>query len=115
MTTAGIISQLQKELADIVANQPILLAYLYGSQARSKATALSDVDIALITDKNLPALTRLDLEFEIEEELTHRGIANPDVRIINQAPLSVRGRVITGQTYFQRTIEELRARGYYDR
>jgi predicted nucleotidyltransferase len=90
-----IVFRLQNELPHILAHRPVLLAYLYGSLARGQATPLSDVDIALVTEQPLPPLTRLDLELDVEVKLSALGISQVDVRVINQAPPVVRGRVVT--------------------
>jgi predicted nucleotidyltransferase len=90
-----IISRLQDELPRILNDHPVLFVYLHGSLARGQVTPLSDVDLALVTEQILPPLNRLDLELDIETALSEIGIPRADVRVINQAPLSVRGRVVT--------------------
>lgn len=90
-----IVSRLQSELRRILAHQPVLLAYLYGSLPRGQVTPLSDVDIALVTELSLSSLKRLDLELDVETALAGADISKADVRIINDAPPAVRGRIVT--------------------
>jgi|Deesub1362B_J571_1020462.scaffolds.fasta_scaffold03004_2 hypothetical protein len=114
-----IVSQLRKDLPDLLADQPVELAYLFGSAARGQTTPLSDVDIALVTERPLPPLARLDLELYIETGLSNAGIPKADVRVINEAPPAVRGRVVTeGILLYCRDTRvrmafEIRARSQY--
>jgi len=89
-----IVLQLQSELPRLLSGRPVLLAYLYGSLARGQSTPLSDVDIALVTERSLPALDRLGLELDVEVELSAIGLPQADIRVINQASPAVRGRVV---------------------
>ena len=84
-------------LKEIFSKYPIALAYLYGSQAAGRATPLSDTDIALvIASDDYDPRSRLDLELQVEEEIARVcKIDNLDLRVINEAPLMVRGEVVT--------------------
>lgn len=95
-----LITHLRQILPDILHDTPVTLAYLYGSQATNQALPESDVDIALVlchpTDS--PVLLpkeRMQLEFTVEGSLEQHGILHPDVRIIDDLPLSFRGQVAT--------------------
>lgn len=68
-------------------------------------TLFSDVDIALVVDQDLAfEHGRLQFELEIEDELAARcELSQADVRVINTAPLLLRGEVVThGQLLFAR-------------
>jgi uncharacterized protein len=84
-------------LRAIFSKYSIALAYLYGSEAVGQATLLSDFDIALVMVHEVyDPKSRLILELELEEEIARTcGIGNIDVRIMNEAPLMVRGEVVT--------------------
>lgn len=84
-------------LAKIFAPYHIVSVYLYGSAAQEKMTALSDVDIALVvSEPEYVPQERLNLELEIEDKIAiELGVRRADVRIINQAPLLVKGEVLT--------------------
>ena len=103
-----IVCQLRQNLPDVLADRSIFLAYLHGSLARKQATSFSDVDIALVAEQKLPSLSRLNLELDIEIELAALGIPQADVRIINQAPLAVRGRIVTQGVWLYCRDEEKR-------
>ncbi len=75
----------------------VAIAYLYGSRAAGRSTPLSDVDIAIVTSGSLPPRERLRLELALEVELAAAmgsGLEF-DVRAINDAPLDVKGTVLT--------------------
>ena len=97
MNESGIEVALKTCLSQILPRYPVKLAYLYGSSAAGNATPLSDVDIALVlADMEAIRGDRLILELQIEEEISRSCRGNEiDVRVINSAPLMVRGEVIT--------------------
>jgi predicted nucleotidyltransferase len=77
-------------------DEPVLVAYLFGSHARGEASALSDVDIALLAP-DVPPEDRLDLRIRVMGGLsTAAGIAesDPDVIVLDESPLTLTGRVI---------------------
>jgi hypothetical protein len=94
-------SELEKRLRQcmdgVLGAHPVALAYLYGSAASGRATPLSDVDIALVMEEQeFDPAQRLELELKIEDQLVQAcEIAELDVRFINQAPIMVRGEVVT--------------------
>lgn len=90
-----LLKQLRESLPSILEKWPVLMAYLYGSAAIGQTTPFSDVDVALYLAKPLPARERLQLELGLEIALEDTlGLPNADVRVINDAPLSVRGTVV---------------------
>jgi predicted nucleotidyltransferase len=81
----------------------VALAYLHGSQASGRATPLSDVDVAIVTERELPPRDRLRLELTLETALAAVLRRDVDVRVINRAPLPVRGTVVqTGVLLYAR-------------
>ena len=90
----GVVDQVREAAEEIFPRHPVALAYLYGSQATGSATPLSDVDIAVVTDTLLPPRERLRLELGLETELATRLKRQVDVRIINTAPLAVKGKIV---------------------
>lgn len=96
----------------------IVAAYLFGSHARGQAQSGSDIDVAVLLEsgrENEP-LEPLRLGRELEKET---GLKNIDVRLLNDAPLSARGRIITEGTLLYsgndsvRVDFEVRTRGLY--
>lgn len=90
-----VFTRLQAMLTRVLAPHPIALAYLFGSAARGEATPLSDVDIALVLETGATISSRLHLELEIEDDIAARGVSQADIRIINDAPLELKGEVVT--------------------
>jgi predicted nucleotidyltransferase len=95
-----IASRLRQLLPDILRDTPVTLAYLYGSVAAGQALPMSDVDVALVLcrapdDPAMSAKERLQLELSVEAALERLGIAKPDVRVIDNLPLTFRGQVAT--------------------
>jgi predicted nucleotidyltransferase len=96
----NLIVKLRAVLPGILDETPVTLAYLYGSMAAGQALPGSDVDIALVLcrTENSPAMVskdRLKLEFAVEAGLEQQGILKPDVRVIDDMPLTFRGQVAT--------------------
>ncbi|HHS96685.1 MAG TPA: nucleotidyltransferase domain-containing protein [Chloroflexi bacterium] len=89
------IEALRRHIPEIVEDLPVRLVYLHGSVARGEATPLSDVDLALVCDEGLSPRERLEVILRVSAELARRaGIAEADVRVVNDAPLVLRGRVV---------------------
>ncbi|MEK7441501.1 MAG: nucleotidyltransferase domain-containing protein [Chloroflexota bacterium] len=93
----GLTTQQQAALAQVLSHYPVVAAYLYGSVAAGIATPLSDVDIALvIVENSVPKDQRLHFELNAEIEISDKcSLPNADVRTINDAPIMVRGEVVT--------------------
>ena len=79
----------------ILTRYPVDAAYVYGSVARGTVTPFSDVDVALVLSESPPPYERLMLELDIQAAIEDAsGVSEADVRAINEAPLSVRGKVV---------------------
>jgi predicted nucleotidyltransferase len=90
----NLVDTLRLHLPQMVKDLPVQLAYLHGSAARGEETPSSDVDIALVCDDETSPSQRLRLMLDVSAELFRQaGIADADVRVINDAPLVFRGRV----------------------
>lgn len=95
-----LIKKLRQILPDILRETPVALAYLYGSTATGQSLPFSDVDIALVVGRQedkprIPPQERMALEFAVEGALEQQGVHRPDVRVIDDMPLSFRGQVAT--------------------
>lgn len=90
-------TSLRSCLGQVFSSHPVALAYLYGSAAGGRATPLSDVDIALVlVEGQFDPKKRLVLELKIEDDIVRTcGLIKVDVHAINDAPLMVRGEVVT--------------------
>jgi predicted nucleotidyltransferase len=91
----GLVGHLRKLLGQVLKDKPVAAAYLYGSAARGEMTPLSDVDIGLLIRGPLSLLGKLDLELSVEVELASLGCGLSDVRVVNEAPIALRGELAT--------------------
>ena len=94
-----------QRLSHYFADRPtVLVAYLFGSYGRGRATVHSDVDIAVLAEQTLSREQSFDLRLALIDELQgllHREAV--DVVILNEAPLALRYRVLRdGQLLFCR-------------
>ena len=118
MRSARIVAQVRAILPEALGAHPVAAAYVYGSVARGTPIPTSDIDIALITQPlTLSPYERLTLELDIQADIEDAaredtGVApahvelsraetvertplpSIDVRIINEAPLLVRGHIL---------------------
>lgn len=104
-----LVTRLRQALPALLAPLPVDLAYLYGSVVTGYATPFSDVDIGVVL-ATLPApRERLDLLLGLEAWLAENcQIPNADVRILNDAPLIFRGKVVTDGVLLYARDEEVR-------
>jgi predicted nucleotidyltransferase len=103
-----LVSKLQRALPPIFDDLPVRLAYLYGSIITGQMTPFSDIDLALVVDAELSPLERLKLTLGVQLDLADScDIRNADVRIINDAPLVLQGKVVCeGIIVFSRDEQE---------
>lgn len=96
----------------------VVAVYLFGSHARDTALPNSDIDIAVLldSDEEHTPLILLRLGRDLEKQT---GLKNIDVRLLNDAPLAAKGRIITeGQLVYSeddraRVDFEVRTRSLY--
>ena len=113
---------LQARLREYFARHPeVTAAYLFGSQARERATEDSDVDVAVLLEPGFDLqehfMYRIERMVELEL-LCHRPV---DVVILNHASLVLRnqvlkyGRLVHETDHRQRVAFEVQSRqAYYD-
>jgi predicted nucleotidyltransferase len=103
---ALLVSRLREQLPAILADEPVQLAFLYGSTVSGNTTPFSDVDVALVAGAVLQPLARLKLILRVQLALADSCGIDADVRVIDDAPLVFRGRVVTdGVSVFARSEE----------
>ncbi|HLF25238.1 MAG TPA: nucleotidyltransferase domain-containing protein [Anaerolineae bacterium] len=116
-----LLEQLQLILPRAISDAPIALAYLYGSAAQGRTTPLSDIDLAVVA-RDPSALTRsFELETKLAVELARHGLAGVDVRLINHAPIMLKGAAITegilvysADEHFRVEFETFTRQQYFD-
>ena len=89
-------NKLEKLSPRIFKDSPVLFAYLFGSFVSGAVHPFSDIDIAVYVDhvfiENSLEL-ELNLSLEIDKKLQDK--AKSEVRIINQLPLVLKGKIVT--------------------
>ena len=105
----GIIERLRRAASAVLPDQPIAVAYLFGSHARGEARPDSDVDVALLMpgaspDEQFSALLRVGSQLSGAS-----GLPDVDVVVLDDAPLRLAGRVIQDGTVIFSTHEVVRA------
>ncbi len=87
---------LEEKLPSLLEGTPVIVAYLYGSMATGLETPLSDVDVAVLTDRPLEDRARLSLEMSLADKLASLiSGREADVRAAEILPLILQGRIIT--------------------
>jgi predicted nucleotidyltransferase len=107
MLDSLILAQIEQTFAD----EPIEIAYLFGSRARGDAGPLSDVDIAVLAPEDMPDEDQVSLQLRLMTRLM-RALRRDDIEVIilNRAPILLQHRVIrVGKVLFCRD-ELLRSR-----
>jgi len=89
------IKEFQPYLMDILARFPVGMAYLYGSYSKGTQNLDSDIDIALVLKDNLSPLRILKIEMQVGALLDKEFQSEFDIRCINNAPLRVKGEIVT--------------------
>ncbi|MBM3144633.1 MAG: nucleotidyltransferase domain-containing protein [Chloroflexi bacterium] len=81
------IKQKKKKLETILSEHHVVLAYLYGSQARGEAGSLSDVDIAVLFAEELTEKERFQHVLQLIGELG-QTFRRDDVSVVDLAEAS---------------------------
>ena len=86
---------LKARLATIFKGQKVVLAYLFGSQAKADVGPLSDIDVAVYFDEAVGQDERFDLRLEVWGELTDLfGTDDVDLVVLNEAPPLLAHRIL---------------------
>jgi len=83
-----------KRLSDYLSKYPVMIAYLFGSEAKSKSGPLSDVDIAVFVDKGIDKSGRFDLRLRLSNELSSIMKRRVDLVILNDTPVQLSFEII---------------------
>jgi len=88
--------QLEEKLSEFFANlDSVILAYLFGSTVRGEANCLSDIDIAVLFDKNLTKKEAFDLQLRLIVDLGDLlKTNNVDLVVLNDSPLLLTFNII---------------------
>ena len=100
-----ILSSLRETASRVLADAPVLFAYLFGSHARGTAAPDSDVDVAVLLEDSVPPASYLDLSLRLAGELERAARVGPleALVVLNEAPLPLAGRVVReGEVLYSR-------------
>ena len=107
-TMDDVLARLLAVAPSVLADEPVVAAYLFGSHARGEADHLSDVDVALLAPDVAPR-DRLDLRLRVMGELSHALEGEVDVIVLDESPLTLSGRVIHDGAVVYSANEQRRA------
>ncbi len=107
-----------ESLGELFASDPnVVFAYLFGGLLKERRNPLSDTDLAVFV-KNLKALDYLTLFGHIADIL---GTEEIDLVVLNQAPLSLAGRILQNrkvlidkEPFLRHRYESLILREFFD-
>jgi len=89
---------------------PVEVAYLFGSRATGQARPGSDVDIAVLATPGLGPAERLGLALALPDLFEPAAHAEVDVVVLDEAPLPLRGRVLSQRVVLYSRDEPRRVR-----
>lgn len=97
--------------------EDVVFAYLFGGLLKEKISPLSDIDIAIYT-KNRKKFDYMEFYCRLTEFL---GTEEVDLIVLNDAPISLLGRILTDrrviidkEPFLRHKFESLNLRKYYD-
>lgn len=95
---------------EILAGEPVVFAYLFGSRATGAAREDSDFDVAVMLDDSVATEARLPLVLRLGRLFEQRLRADVDLVALNDAPLRLVGRVLAGRRVLYSADEPARVR-----
>lgn len=99
-----VFERLRTRGAQVLADHRVVFAYLFGSHARHKAHAGSDIDVAVYLDEEVTPSSYLDVRLALAADLADLLETDTiDVVILNEAPVALAYRVVReGEVVFCR-------------
>ena len=93
MRRRDVVERIKEAIAPVLTKHGrVVAAYLFGSAGTERATAMSDVDIAVLTDGDISLLDELSLSADVAVAL---GGENVDLLILNSARNDLQHAVIS--------------------
>lgn len=89
------LEDLTQRIGEVLADQPVVFSYVFGSVARGVAGVGSDVDVAVHFESGVPTAERFDHTLRIGVELERALGREVDLVDLADAPLRLVGRILT--------------------
>ena len=84
------------EAPGIFKNHPVLFSYLFGSYAAGVVHPFSDIDIGIfVGDHAIKEGLELELALSLQIDRKLNCRAKSEVRIINNLPITIKGKIVT--------------------
>lgn len=83
-----------KKITDCLGKYPVILAYLFGSEAKGTSGVLSDIDVAMFVDKGVDKSERFDMRLRLSNELSSIMNRMVDLVILNDSPVQLSYEII---------------------
>ena len=83
-----------KKLSDCLGKYPVVIAYLFGSEAKGASGVLSDIDVAVFISKDIDKSERFDLRLRLSNELSSSMNKRVDFVVLNDSPVQLSYEVI---------------------
>lgn len=90
--------------------EPVLFAYLFGSQVTGKTHPRSDVDVAVYLEPAVPKDRYLDYRLRLPDRLRGARVGNIEVIVLNETSLPLRGSVVRERKVIYSRDEKARVR-----
>lgn len=91
----GTFSDQHKSIADILKHEKnILLAYIFGSSAKSNSRSPNDIDIAIMLNNNVHGMKKLEFINALSDKLSSVVKRPIDIVILNSAAPALKQQVI---------------------
>jgi len=82
------------KIEDCLRKYPVVIAYIFGSEAKETSGLLSDIDIALFVHEDINKAERFDLKLRLSSELSAAISRRVDLVILNDSPLRLSYEII---------------------
>lgn len=86
--------QAVKRLTECLCKYPVIIAYLFGSEAKGKSGLLSDIDVALFISKDIDKSERFDLRLRLSNKLSSIMNKRVDLVVLNDSPVQLSYEII---------------------
>lgn len=87
--------RISRAIQELLPDGSVIVCYLYGSYARGEETPLSDLDLAILWEREGSVKARKRVLLHLSQKLSRRFNLDVDVRSLNEASLELQYRVVS--------------------